>query len=123
MAGHIDITDDCHPCPRTKVSPISPTARPPVFWSSSVVRHSQYLDDGAALAIDDREREALQSNLANVWRPRHFVSMRRIHGLADGLQHRGVIPATEASTALLVVGDLSFVLQCRFWMEPVAHFK
>jgi hypothetical protein len=27
MAGYIDITGDCHPCPRTKVSPISPTAQ------------------------------------------------------------------------------------------------
>lgn len=41
--------------------------------------------------------------------------------LADGLQYCGVVPATKTTDALLVVGDLSLMLQSRFWMEPVSH--
>lgn len=88
-----------------------------------MVGDGQNLNRVSDLTIDDPEFESVQGDLADVWGSDNLEPARRLNSLTDGTQSRLVIAAAKTGALLFVISDLSFMLQCRFWMEPIGHFR
>ncbi len=90
---------------------------------SAVMGNGKHLHFIIDCPVDDRKRETRQANLTKIWLPSKFEPMGRCDCLADGLHCRGVVLPAKSNAALLVVADLLFMLQSRFWMEAIGHLK
>lgn len=72
---------------------------------------------------DDAEREATESNTANGWGQRDSVPARCFAGSVECGKERAVITLSETRRATFIVGDLFLMLQRRFGMERILHFR
>ena len=88
-----------------------------------MVRNRQPLHESGDLAVDNGEREAEQPNLPDVRWASDLESVWRLDCQADSVQHGSVIPQAQTRAASFVVGELLFMLQRRFWVEPITHFS